>query len=80
LDLLGSLAPTCDPSLQFSCLQSERGSSTFITHSAREGPGESAQFQGLLEAILSCLPSCSKRFLAGGNVSILEETVIQQRK
>ena len=38
----------------------------------------SGRFQGLPKGVLSCLPSCLRSFPAGWNVSILEETVIQQ--
>lgn len=35
----------------------------------------SGQFQELLEALLSCLPSCLQSFPAGWNVSFSEESV-----
>ena len=37
-----------------------------IAYSGREGPSESGQFQGLPEAILSCLPSCLRSALQDG--------------
>lgn len=62
-------------------LESSLGSASFClrwgsqlpppSHSDWEGPSESGHFQGLPEAVLSCLRS----FPAGWNVSILEETV-----
>lgn len=48
--------------------------SSFIAYSGVEGGGGLGnQFQGLLEAILNCLPLCLKD--AGCNVSVMEETV-----
>lgn len=38
---------------------------TFTADSGKGRPSELGQFQGVLEALLSCLPSCLKVFLAG---------------
>jgi hypothetical protein len=49
----------------------------FTADTGKRGPSESGQFQGVLEAVLSCLPSCLKMFPAGWDVSISEETTTQ---
>jgi hypothetical protein len=50
------------------------GDTLFIACLAGRRPRKSSQFQGLLEAIVSCLPSCSKNFSIGEDISILEGT------
>lgn len=54
-----------------------RGSLGFYCLFCREGPRESAQLQGLPEAILTHLPSCLRSFSIGQNVLISEEIVTQ---
>ena len=47
------------------------GFSASIVYSGREeGPGESGQFQGLPNTVLSCLPSCLKSLPAECNFSL----------
>ena len=43
--------------------------SAFIPYSGREGPSESGQFQGLPEALLSCLLPVLRSIPVGWNVS-----------
>ena len=53
--------------------------SAFTAYNKREGPNESSQFQGVPEAIFSCLVSCLKGVQAGWmECSFLEITVTQQ--
>lgn len=47
-------------------------------YSGWEGQSESCWFQGLPEALSSCLCSCFKNFPTGWNVSISMQTVTQQ--
>ena len=49
---------------------------SFISaHSDREGPSEAGWFQGLPEAVFSCLPSCLKCISAKWNALLSEGTV-----
>lgn len=59
-------------SLQFSFISSWRDSA-FIAYSLKKGPSEFGQFQGLHEAVVSCLPSYLRPFPARCKCSNLKE-------